>query len=45
VTRIIPAAAVEAVDRSWLEQAHAAQPIPRQLEQTGTNQGLAQWVA
>jgi cytochrome o ubiquinol oxidase subunit 1 len=45
VTRIIPAAAVEAVDRSWLEQAHTAQPIPRQLEQTGTNQGLAQWVA
>jgi cytochrome o ubiquinol oxidase subunit 1 len=43
VTRIIPAATVEAVDRRWLAQAHAARPIPRQLEQTERNEGLAQW--
>ena len=45
VTRIIPAATVEAVDRRWLAQAQVAAPIPRQLEQTEGNQGLAQWMA
>jgi cytochrome o ubiquinol oxidase subunit 1 len=45
VTRIIPAATVEAVDRQWLAQAHAAAPVPRQLEQSAANEGLAQWVA
>ncbi len=45
VTRIIPAATVEAVDRRWLAQAHAARPIPRQLEQSERNEGLAEWMA
>ncbi len=45
VTRVIPAATVEAVDRSWLAQAHAARPVPRQLEQSARNQGLAEWMA
>ncbi len=41
VTKTIPAAAVEAADRSWLAQAQAAQPIPREQEQSGLNQGRA----
>ena len=45
VTRIIPAATVEAVDRRWLAQAQAARPVPRQLEQSERNEGLAQWMA
>ncbi len=45
VTRIIPAARVEAVDRQWLAQAEAAQPTPREREQSAENQGLAQWMA
>jgi len=45
VTRIIPAATVEAVDHRWLAQAHAARPIPRQLEQSERNEGLAEWMA
>jgi cytochrome o ubiquinol oxidase subunit 1 len=45
VTRIIPAATVEAVDRRWLAQAHAARPVPRELEQSGRNEGLAEWMA
>jgi cytochrome o ubiquinol oxidase subunit 1 len=45
VTRIIPAATVEAVDRRWLAHAHSAQPIPRSLEQSEQNEGLAQWMA
>jgi len=45
VTRIVPAATVEAVDRRWLAQAQVAAPISRQLEQTESNQGLAQWMA
>jgi cytochrome o ubiquinol oxidase subunit 1 len=45
VTRIVPAATVEAVDRRWLAQAQVAAPILRQLEQTEGNQGLAQWMA
>jgi cytochrome o ubiquinol oxidase subunit 1 len=45
VTKIIPAATVEAADRRWLAQANAAEPIPRQLEQSERNEGLAQWMA
>jgi cytochrome o ubiquinol oxidase subunit 1 len=45
VTRIIPAATVEAVDRAWLAQANAARPVPRELEQSERNEGLAQWTA
>ena len=41
VTKTIPAAVVEATDRSWLAKAHAAQPIPREQEQSGLNQGRA----
>ena len=43
--RTIPAAEVEAVDRRWLEQAQAARPVPRELEMTDRNEGLAQWTA
>jgi cytochrome o ubiquinol oxidase subunit 1 len=45
VTRIIPAATVEAVDRLWLAQAQSAAPTPRELEQSTRNEGLAQWMA
>jgi cytochrome o ubiquinol oxidase subunit 1 len=45
VTKVIPAATVEAVDRRWLAQACAAQPVPRQLEQSERNKGLAEWMA
>jgi cytochrome o ubiquinol oxidase subunit 1 len=45
VTRIIPAATVEAVDRRWLAVARSARPVPRELEQSARNEGLAQWVA
>ena len=45
VTRIIPAATVEAADRRWLAKAHAARPVPRELEQSELNEGLAQWMA
>jgi cytochrome o ubiquinol oxidase subunit 1 len=41
VVRIIPAAKVEAHDRRWLETAAAALPVPRQLELTPENEGLA----
>jgi len=44
VTKIIPAATVEAVDRRWLAEAQAARPVPRQLEQSERNAGLAQWM-
>ena len=43
--RIVPASEVEAVDRRWLAQARAAQAVPRQLEQSERNEGLAEWVA
>ena len=43
VHRIIPAAEVEAQDRRWLERAAAALPIPRNLELTSENEGLAKW--
>ena len=45
VTRIIPAAEVEAVDRRWLARAAAAHPVPRQLETTTENRGLAKWMS
>jgi cytochrome o ubiquinol oxidase subunit 1 len=43
VTKIIPAATVEAVDRRWLAEAHAACPVERELEQSERNKGLAKW--
>jgi cytochrome o ubiquinol oxidase subunit 1 len=45
LTRTIPAAEVEEVDRCWLAEAHTAKPIPRQLEMSQRNEGLAQWMA
>ena len=45
VKRIVPASEVEAVDRAWLAQAQAARPVPRQLEQSARNEGLAEWMA
>jgi cytochrome o ubiquinol oxidase subunit 1 len=45
VTRIIPAATVEAVDRKWLALANAARPVPRELEQSVRNEGRAKWMA
>jgi cytochrome o ubiquinol oxidase subunit 1 len=45
VTRIVPAAEVEAVDRRWLALAHAARAVPRQLENAEQNKGLAEWMA
>jgi cytochrome o ubiquinol oxidase subunit 1 len=45
VKRIVPASEVEAVDRAWLAQAQAARPVPRQLEQSARNKGLAEWMA
>jgi cytochrome o ubiquinol oxidase subunit 1 len=44
VTRVVPACEVEAVDRRWLAQARAARPVSRQLEQTASNEGLAEWM-
>jgi cytochrome o ubiquinol oxidase subunit 1 len=41
VTRVIPAAEVAAQHRRWLERVGAAMPIPRQLELTPANEGLA----
>jgi cytochrome o ubiquinol oxidase subunit I len=43
VYRTIPAAEVEAEDRRWLEAVASAVPIPRQLEMTQENEGLAKW--
>lgn len=40
--RVIPAAQVEATDRRWLDQAAAAHPIPRRLEESPENFGLAE---
>ena len=45
VTRIVPAQTVAAVDRQWIAQANAARPVPRELEQSESNRGLAQWMA
>ena len=44
-TKIIPAAEVEAFDRRWLVLAGKSQPVPRQLEMTEQNEGLAKWMA
>ena len=41
VERTIPAADVAAQDRRWLDRVEAAVPIPRQLELTAANEGLA----
>ena len=41
-TKVIPALEIEAADRAWLAQAHAARPVPRQLEESSVNQGLAE---
>jgi cytochrome o ubiquinol oxidase subunit 1 len=43
VERIIPAAEVERIDRHWLNGAAATERIPRQLEETAANEGLARW--
>ena len=43
VTRTVAAKEVEEVDRRWLAAAHAAHPVPRQLEMSEQNEGLAQW--
>jgi len=45
VTRVVPAAEVQVVDRRWLAQAHAARAVPRQLEMSTRNEGLAEWMA
>ena len=39
--RVIPAAEVEAEHRRWLAEAAAATPVPRRLEETPINEGLA----
>ena len=39
--RWIPAAEVEAENRRWLDLAHATHPVPRQLEESQANRGLA----
>jgi cytochrome o ubiquinol oxidase subunit 1 len=44
-TRVIPAAEVEATDRRWLAAAAAASAIPRQLEESPANRGLAELTA
>ena len=43
--RIIPAAEVEAAERRWLALAAAASAVPRQLEETPANRGLAELTA
>ena len=45
VDRVVKAAEVERIDRRWLALANAAHAIPRQLEQTAENTGLAEWIA
>ncbi|MCJ2065399.1 cbb3-type cytochrome c oxidase subunit I [Methylobacterium sp. J-088] len=40
--RVISAAEVEATDRAWLAQVSGAHPIPRQLEESPKNFGLAE---
>jgi cytochrome o ubiquinol oxidase subunit I len=42
VRRTIQAAEVEAHDRRWLEMAAVALPVPRQMELTPENEGLAE---
>ncbi len=43
--RTIPAAEVEAMDRRWLTLAAATSAVPRQLEETSANHGLAELTA
>ncbi len=45
VDRTVPAKEVERTDRAWLELAAASHPVPRQLEETSKNEGLAAWMA
>jgi cytochrome o ubiquinol oxidase subunit 1 len=45
VKRIIPAAEVEQIEARWLNTVAAATAIPRELETTSANQGLAEVVA
>ncbi|KQP80274.1 cbb3-type cytochrome c oxidase subunit I [Methylobacterium sp. Leaf117] len=40
--RWIPAAEVEVADRHWLDLAHATHPVPRELEESHVNRGLAE---
>ncbi|HEY5338328.1 MAG TPA: cbb3-type cytochrome c oxidase subunit I, partial [Rhizomicrobium sp.] len=42
VQRTIPAAEVERIERSWLRAVAEAKPIPREIETTPANQGLAE---
>jgi len=42
VRRTIPAAEVERVERSWLHAVAEAKAIPREIETTSANQGLAE---
>jgi cytochrome o ubiquinol oxidase subunit 1 len=44
VERVIPAAEVERIDRRWLAIAASAEMIPRLLEETAANEGLARWM-
>ncbi len=41
-TKTVTAAEVEAADRAWLAQAYTVRPVPRQLEESGANRGLAE---
>ena len=45
VERTIPAAKVEAAHQRWLAAVHATPPIPRKLETTSANHGLAKVAA
>lgn len=40
--RVIPAATVARIDGAWLDAAARAHPIPREIETTPANQGLAE---
>jgi cytochrome o ubiquinol oxidase subunit 1 len=42
VHRIVPASEVERIERRWLRAVEAANPIPREIEATPANQGLAE---
>jgi len=42
---VVPAAEVERTDRQWLDGAAVSHPIPRELEETAENEGLAAWMA
>ena len=42
VDRTVPAAEVEAGERRWLAAVKRAAPIPRQIETTSANHGLAE---